>query len=120
MKSTKPFMVMPKRNDKRPLVPSLRRLSLTVVAAMALAGDRSKRSSATGWLRNQANFDDLIDFAALMQGPVVQLADGGFAESIRPEWNCDNTHPNPAGYQAMGEFIDLGMFENIGTWGNGH
>jgi lysophospholipase L1-like esterase len=78
------------------------------------------RVAVNDWMRNQANVDDLIDFAALMQGPVVQLADGGFAESIRPEWNCDNTHPNPAGYQAMGEFIDLAMFENIGTWGNGH
>jgi hypothetical protein len=70
-------------------------------------------------MRNQANFDDLIDFAVLMAGPVVQFADEGSAESIPPEWNCDNTHPNAAGHKAMGEFIDLESFENIGAWGNG-
>jgi len=37
MKSTTPFIVTPKRSEKRTLLPSLRRLSLTVVAAMALA-----------------------------------------------------------------------------------
>jgi lysophospholipase L1-like esterase len=79
-----------------------------------------QRLAVNAWMRTQANFDNLIDFDALMQGPVVQLSDGGFAPSIRPDWNCDFTHPNTAGYNAMGEFIDLGMFENIGTWGNGH
>ncbi len=37
MKSTKPFIVMPKRNEKRTLLSSLRRLSVTVVAAITLA-----------------------------------------------------------------------------------
>jgi lysophospholipase L1-like esterase len=32
------------------------------------------------------------------------------SESIKTEFNCDYTHPNAAGYQAMGEFIDLGLF----------
>jgi lysophospholipase L1-like esterase len=77
------------------------------------------RLAVNDWMRNEANFDGLIDFAALMRGPVVQLADGGFAESMPPEWNCDNTHPNAAGYKAMGEFIDLTLLENIGAWGRG-
>jgi lysophospholipase L1-like esterase len=25
-------------------------------------------------------------------------------------WNCDSTHPNAAGYQAMGECVDLNLF----------
>src|SRR6266498_2011932 len=37
MKSTKPLIVMFKRHEKRTLLSSLRRLSLTAVAAMALA-----------------------------------------------------------------------------------
>src|SRR6266508_1011194 len=37
MKSTKPFIVMFKRHEERTLLSSLRRLSLTAVAAMALA-----------------------------------------------------------------------------------
>lgn len=76
------------------------------------------RRAVNDWMRNEANFDGLIDFAALMQGPVVQLADGGFAESMPPARNCDNTHPNAAGYKAMGEFIDLELFKNIGAWSN--
>jgi len=68
------------------------------------------------WLRNVANFDGLIDFDALMaHGPVVQLADGGTAAAIPTEWNCDFTHPNTAGYRAMGEFVDLSLFKQK-TW----
>src|SRR5712691_7677591 len=37
MKSRKPFIVMFKRHEKRTLLPSLHRLSLTVVAAMVIA-----------------------------------------------------------------------------------
>jgi lysophospholipase L1-like esterase len=63
------------------------------------------------WFRNVAKFDGLIDFDALMShGPIVQLSDGGAAATIPPEWNCDFTHPNAAGYRAMGEFVDLSLF----------
>jgi lysophospholipase L1-like esterase len=73
------------------------------------------RLAVNDWMRNQANFDGIIDFADLMRGPIVPETG---AETIRAEWNCDNTHPNAAGYKAMGEFIDLGMFENVGAWSN--
>jgi lysophospholipase L1-like esterase len=73
------------------------------------------RLAVNDWMRNQANFDGIIDFAELMRGPIVPETG---AETIRAEWNCDNTHPNAAGYKAMGEFIDLGMFENVGAWSN--
>jgi lysophospholipase L1-like esterase len=73
------------------------------------------RLAVNDWMRNQANFDGIIDFAELMRGPIVPETG---AETIRAEWNCDNTHPNAAGYEAMGEFIDLGMFENVGAWSN--
>ena len=36
---------------------------------------------------------------------------GSDAPSIPSEWNCDHTHPNAAGYKAMGEFVDLKLFE---------
>jgi lysophospholipase L1-like esterase len=29
-----------------------------------------------------------------------------------PAWNCDGTHPNAAGYTAMGEFVDLRLFDS--------
>lgn len=81
------------------------------------ATQEQHRLAVNDWMRNQANFDGIIDFAELMRGPIVPETG---AETIRAEWNCDNTHPNAAGYKAMGEFIDLGMFENVGAWSNRH
>jgi len=70
------------------------------------------RLALNAWMRNVANFDGLIDFDALLaHGPIVPLADGGIAAAIPPEWNCDFTHPNAAGYRAMGEFVDLSLFQ---------
>jgi len=69
------------------------------------------RLTLNGWMRSVATFDALIDFDALLaHGPVVLLADGGTAAAIPPEWNCDFTHPNAAGYRAMGESVDLALF----------
>ena len=65
------------------------------------------------WMRTQANFDGIIDFDKLMAGgPIVELEGGGTAPQIPPQWNCDNTHPNPAGYKAMGEYINLRLFKS--------
>ena len=53
----------------------------------------------------------MIDFDSLMKsGPSVKLADGSSAPAIPAAWNCDGVHPNAAGYKAMGEFVDLGLF----------
>jgi len=71
------------------------------------------RLAVNAWMRAEAKFDGLIDFDRLLQGPVL---DG--SPSIKPELNCDFTHPNTAGYKAMGEFIDLRLFGNVSTWGN--
>jgi lysophospholipase L1-like esterase len=68
----------------------------------------AERLAFNEWVRTQARFDGVIDFDRLMsRGPVVTLADGGRAPAIPDEWNCDGTHPNTAGYRAMGDFIDL-------------
>lgn len=80
------------------------------------ATQEQHRLAVNAWMRTQANFDGLIDFDALMHGPIIP---GTGAVQIRAEFNCDNTHPNAAGYKAMGEFIDLRLFENIGAWSNG-
>ena len=37
-------------------------------------------------------------------------------ESLKPEFACDDSvHPNAAGYKAIGEFIDLGLFKTDST-----
>ena len=77
------------------------------------ADNEAQRLALNHWIRHLAKFDAVIDFDALMAGgPVVALLGGGFAPQMPPAWNCDNTHPNAAGYKAMGEYIDVKLFRN--------
>ena len=76
------------------------------------AANEKERQALNEWVRNKAGFHGVIDFDALMKdGPVVTLASGGSAPAIPAAWNCDFTHPNAAGYKAMGEFVDLKLFD---------
>jgi lysophospholipase L1-like esterase len=81
------------------------------------AAQEQHRLAVNAWMRSPAaNLDGLVDWDAIMQGPIIPETG---AVSIKPEYNCDNTHPNAAGYRAMGEFIDLSLFENQAGWSNG-
>jgi lysophospholipase L1-like esterase len=75
---------------------------------MGWNGDMEKhRLAVNAWIRTQAKFDAVIDLDPLMKGGPVYAG----SESLKPEFNCgDYTHPNPAGYKAMGEAIDLRLF----------
>ena len=76
------------------------------------AAMEAQRLLVNEWIRTTANFDGIIDFDALMAGGlVVPLLGGGTAPQIPPTWNCDYTHPNAAGYKAMGEAINLSLFK---------
>jgi lysophospholipase L1-like esterase len=67
----------------------------------------AQRLAVNEWMRTQATFDGVIDFDRLMSGGPVY--DG--SQSLKPQFVCtDNVHPNPAGYRAMGEFVDLALF----------
>jgi lysophospholipase L1-like esterase len=67
----------------------------------------AQRLAVNRWIRTQANFDATVDFDRLMSGGPVYAG----SESIKPEFVCDDSvHPNAAGYQAMGESIDLALF----------
>jgi lysophospholipase L1-like esterase len=71
----------------------------------------AQRLAVNHWMHTQANFDALIEFGALLQGPIIADAATNVAESLHPEFNCgDFTHPNTAGYRAMGEFVNLELF----------
>ena len=75
---------------------------------MGWNGDMEKhRLAVNAWIRTQAKFDAVIDFDPLMKGGPVYAG----TESLKPEFDCgDYIHPNPAGYKAMGEAIDLRLF----------
>lgn len=76
------------------------------------AAAEQQRLALNAWIRDQAGFDGVIDFDALMKdAPRVNLADGSVAPAIPAAWNCDYTHPNAAGYRAMGEFVNLDLFK---------
>lgn len=73
----------------------------------------AQRLALNEWIRTKAGFDGVIDFDTFMKnGPVVTLVAGGSAPAMPTAWNCDGTHPNAAGYKAMGEFVDLGLFDS--------
>jgi hypothetical protein len=64
------------------------------------------------WIHTDANFDGIVEFGALLAGPIVIGSDGAPAESLWDAWNCfDYTHPNKFGLAEMGAMIDLDLFK---------
>ena len=62
------------------------------------------REALNQWIRTGGVFDGVIDFDKAVQDPsnprvFVPAYDSG-----------DHLHPNDAGYEKMGEFIDLSLF----------
>lgn len=63
------------------------------------------RQKLNTWIRTEGNFDAVIDFDALTADPENPL-------NILDEYDCgDGLHPSDAGYKAMAEYIDLGLFK---------
>jgi lysophospholipase L1-like esterase len=63
-----------------------------------------QRQRVNAWIRTSGRFDAVVDFDAALRDPKnhTQLA---------PEYNSgDHLHPNPAGYKAMAEAVDLSLF----------
>jgi lysophospholipase L1-like esterase len=70
------------------------------------ADGEAKRQAVNDWIRSGGAFDGLIDFDAVVRDPdhparLLSAYDGG-----------DHLHMNDAGFQAMAESIDLGLFMN--------
>jgi lysophospholipase L1-like esterase len=65
------------------------------------------REQVNTWIKTAGNFDGYIDFDAA-------LTDGGNPPKIQAAlatWSqADGLHPGPAGYQAMGDAVDLTLF----------
>ncbi len=62
-----------------------------------------KREAVNRWIRTSGAFDGMIDFAKV-------IADPRHPQLFNPKYDSgDHLHPNDAGYQAMGQAINLAM-----------
>jgi lysophospholipase L1-like esterase len=63
------------------------------------------RQSVNAWIRNGGVFDAVIDFDAGVRDPEHPT-------SMLPLYDCgDHLHPSDAGYNRMGDIIDLALFD---------
>ena len=73
-------------------------------AAYFTAEGEESRLAVNEWIRKSGAFDAVIDLDAAIRDPAKPAR-------MRSEWHAgDWLHPNDAGYQAMGEAIDLALF----------
>jgi lysophospholipase L1-like esterase len=64
-----------------------------------------KREAVNAWIRQGGFFDAVIDFDAAVRDP-------DHPTRIRTDYDVgDHLHPNDAGYRAMGDAVDLKLFE---------
>ena len=64
----------------------------------------TKRKTINQWIRTGKAFDGVIDFEKAVQDP-------NNPDRIKAAYDSgDHLHPGDAGYQAMGEAIDLSLF----------
>ena len=63
------------------------------------------RQEINAWIRDNDYFDGVIDFDEA-------LRDKDTPSFLAREYSSDGLHPNVAGYQKMGEVIDLSLFED--------
>jgi lysophospholipase L1-like esterase len=65
----------------------------------------AKRQAVNNWIRTSGAFDGIIDFERVLADPTHPTAIAAAYDS------GDHLHPNDAGYKAMGEAIDLKLFQ---------
>ena len=61
------------------------------------------RNRVNAWMRDEAGFDGLLDFDAVMRRK-------DDADLLEPALDCDGIHPNVLGYYEMGRSIPLDLF----------
>jgi lysophospholipase L1-like esterase len=73
-------------------------------AAYATPEGEAKRQAVNEWIRTSKAYDGVIDFDAAVRDPAAPAR-------IQQRFNPgDNLHMNDAGYQAMADAINLGLF----------
>ena len=81
--------------------------TLTPYGAAAYNSERGERvrGDVNNWIRSSGTFDGVIDFDQITRDPQNP-------DRFNPAYDSgDHLHPSDAGYQAMGEGIDLKMFK---------
>jgi lysophospholipase L1-like esterase len=65
-----------------------------------------KRLAFNEWIRTSKTYDAVIDFDRAVRDPSQP-------SKLQAQYNAgDNLHPNDAGYRAMGDAVDLALFES--------
>jgi lysophospholipase L1-like esterase len=65
----------------------------------------TKRLAVNAWIRTTKSFDGTIDFEAAVRDPNAP-------DKLRVEYDSgDHLHPNDAGYTALGDAIDIKLFD---------
>ena len=73
--------------------------------ANGLSDRETRRLALNEWIRNGKGFDRYVDFEKAVEDP----AQPG---TMKAEYDSgDHLHPNDAGYKAMGEAVDLSLFQ---------
>ena len=63
------------------------------------------RQAVNAWIRADGHFDGVIDFDAVVRDPAAP-------DHLLAAYDCgDHLHPSPAGYKAMGDAVDLKLFQ---------
>jgi lysophospholipase L1-like esterase len=63
------------------------------------------REAVNAWVRDVGAFDAVVDFDAALRDPENKLR-------MLPKYDCgDHLHPSDLGYRAMGDAIDLALFD---------
>ncbi|GAB3685297.1 SGNH/GDSL hydrolase family protein [Salinisphaera aquimarina] len=69
------------------------------------AAGETKRQTVNDFIRNSGEFDGVIDFDAAVRDPANPT-------TLLPAYDSgDHLHPSDAGYEAMAQSIDLGLFD---------
>src|SRR5260221_9266846 len=88
------------------------RVKIVAATIMPFEGDENYfseereevREAVNEWIRNSKMFDGVIDFDAAVRDP-------GQPRRLIKKYDGDGLHPNSAGLKAMGDFVDILLFE---------
>ncbi|NNH70901.1 GDSL family lipase [Nocardia uniformis] len=95
-----------RRHGKKIWIGTLLPASDAVVNGVTLAPrSETDRQQINTWIRNQTLADGIVDFDAALRDP----ANPAVLQEVYA--SPDRLHPNPAGYRAMAETIQLSMLE---------